>query len=84
MGHGLSLEVSVKYGPVTLLSVVQTADKLTLLTAEAESVAVQFSRLETRTVVIVFRLVRDASRKGGMRKVRHIIAGCGSVISRRN
>ncbi len=37
-GHGLSVEMSVKNGPVTLLSVVQTADKLTLLTAEAESV----------------------------------------------
>jgi L-arabinose isomerase len=38
VGHGLSVEMSVKYGPVTLLSVVQTADKLMLLTAEAESV----------------------------------------------
>jgi L-arabinose isomerase len=39
VGHGLSLEMSVKSGPVTLLSVVQTPDKLMLLTAEAESVA---------------------------------------------
>ncbi|MGC9260260.1 MAG: arabinose isomerase [Phycisphaerae bacterium] len=40
VGCGLSVEMSVKHGPVTLLSVVQTADgKLTLLTAEAESVA---------------------------------------------
>jgi L-arabinose isomerase len=39
VGHGLSVEMSVKNGPVTLLSVVQTADKLMLLTAEAESVA---------------------------------------------
>lgn len=39
VGHGLSVEMSVKHGPVTLLSVVQTADgKLSLLTAEAESV----------------------------------------------
>jgi L-arabinose isomerase len=38
VGHGLSVEMSVKTGPVTLLSVVQTADKLMLLTAEAESV----------------------------------------------
>jgi L-arabinose isomerase len=38
-GHGLSVEMSVKNGPVTLLSVVQTADgKLVLLVAEAESV----------------------------------------------
>ncbi len=38
VGRGLSVEMSVKHGPVTLLSVVQTSDKLMLLTAEAESV----------------------------------------------
>jgi L-arabinose isomerase len=37
-GRGLSVEMSVKYGPVTLLSVVQGADgRLKLLTAEATS-----------------------------------------------
>jgi L-arabinose isomerase len=40
VGRGLSVEMSVKRGPVTLLSVVQTVDgKLKLLTAEGESVA---------------------------------------------
>ena len=40
VGGGLSVEMSVKHGPVTLLSVVQTADgKLQLLMAEGESVA---------------------------------------------
>ena len=40
VGRGLSVEMSVKRGPVTLLSVVQTADgKLKLLVAEGESVA---------------------------------------------
>ena len=39
-GSGLSVEMSVKYGPVTLLSVVETGDgKLLFLVAEAESVA---------------------------------------------
>jgi L-arabinose isomerase len=39
VGRGLSVEMSVKLGPVTLLSVVQTADgRLKLLAAEAESV----------------------------------------------
>jgi L-arabinose isomerase len=38
VGRGLSVEMSVKHGPVTLLSVVQTSDRLLLLTAEAESV----------------------------------------------
>jgi L-arabinose isomerase len=39
VGKGLSVEMSVKHGPVTLLSVVQTSDRLMLLTAEAESVS---------------------------------------------
>jgi L-arabinose isomerase len=40
VGNGLSVEMSVKYGPVTLLSVIETPDgKLLFLTAEAESVA---------------------------------------------
>jgi L-arabinose isomerase len=39
VGRGLSVEMSVKRGPVTLLSVVQTVDgKLQLLMAEGESV----------------------------------------------
>jgi len=39
VGKGLSVEMSVKHGPVTLLSVVETADgKLLFLIAEAESV----------------------------------------------
>ncbi|MGH7952429.1 MAG: arabinose isomerase [Limisphaerales bacterium] len=38
VGRGLSVEMSVKHGPVTLLSVVQTVDgKLKLLAAEGES-----------------------------------------------
>jgi L-arabinose isomerase len=40
VGSGLSVEMSVKHGPVTLLSVVETKDgKLKLLVAEGESVA---------------------------------------------
>ena len=39
VGHGLSVEMSVKHGPVTLLSVIQSVDgRLILLVAEAESV----------------------------------------------
>jgi len=38
VGRGLSVEMSVKHGLVTLLALVQTADKLLLLTAEGESV----------------------------------------------
>ena len=40
VGRGLSVEMSVKHGPVTLLSVVETREgKLKLLVAEGESVA---------------------------------------------
>jgi L-arabinose isomerase len=40
VGRGLSVEMSVRHGPVTLLSVVQTADgRLEFLTAQGESVA---------------------------------------------
>jgi len=40
VGRGLSVEMSVKHGPITVLSVVQTGDRrLKLLVAEGESVA---------------------------------------------
>jgi L-arabinose isomerase len=39
VGRGLSVEMSVKHGPVTLLSVVESEGRVKLLTAEAESVA---------------------------------------------
>src|SRR4029079_5564724 len=38
VGNGLSVEMSVKNGPVTLLSIVEKKDTLMLLVAEAESV----------------------------------------------
>jgi len=39
VGRGLSVEMTVKHGPVTLLSVIETADgRVELLTAEGESV----------------------------------------------
>ena len=38
VGRGLSVEMSVQHGPVTLLSVVECGGKIKLLTAEAESV----------------------------------------------
>ena len=39
VGHGLSIEMSVRHGPVTLLSVIESAGGLALLIAEGESVA---------------------------------------------
>ncbi len=38
VGNGLSVEMAVKHGPVTLLSVVESSGKLMLLVAEGESV----------------------------------------------
>lgn len=38
VGRGLSVEMSVKHGPVTLLSVMERSGRVALLTAEAESV----------------------------------------------
>lgn len=38
VGSGLSVEMAVKHGPVTLLSVVESRDKLMFLVAEGESV----------------------------------------------
>jgi L-arabinose isomerase len=38
VGRGLSVEMSVKHGPVTLLAVVESGGRIKLLTAEAESV----------------------------------------------
>lgn len=38
VGAGLSVEMSVRHGPVTLLSVIERAGKLALLVAEGESV----------------------------------------------
>ena len=38
VGRGLSVEMSVKHGPVTLLSVVESAGRLKLLIAEADSI----------------------------------------------
>jgi L-arabinose isomerase len=39
VGRGLSVEMSVKHGPVTLLSVAESGGKLKLVVAEGESVA---------------------------------------------
>ena len=54
-GKGLSIQMSVKNGSVTLLSVVQSKDGLFLLTAEGESVPGPIPKSATRIAATVFQ-----------------------------
>jgi L-arabinose isomerase len=55
VGRGLSVEMSVKHGPVTLLSVIETGTgDLALLMAKGSRSKVRSSRSETRTADIDF------------------------------
>ena len=85
VGRGLSVEMSVKHGPVTLLSVVQTADgKLKLLTAEGESVPGPILEIGNTNSRYRFpggarRFVTEWSRHG---PAHHCAVGVGRVSSR--
>lgn len=85
VGRGLSVEMSVKHGPVTLLSVVQTADgTLKLLTAEGESVPGPILEIGNTNSRYRFpggarRFVTEWSRHG---PAHHCAVGVGQVSSR--
>ena len=80
-GSGLSIQMSVKKGPVTLLSVVETADTIVLLVAEGNSV--EGSILETGNTNSRYRFpvdIRDfINRWSKMGPSHHCAIGTGHL-----
>jgi len=82
VGRGLSVEMSVKHGPVTLLSVVEDREHgFKLLVAEGTSEPGPILESAIPTAATAFRLAREASSNHGTRKARHITAPSASVIA---
>jgi L-arabinose isomerase len=87
VGNGLSVEMSVKNGPVTLLSVVQKADgKLLLLVAEGESVPgpileIGNTNSRYRFPIGVRRFVNEWNMHG---PAHHCAVGTGHIASKIN
>jgi len=87
VGRGLSVEMSVKHGPVTLLSVVETRDgKLKLLVAEAESVSGPILEIGNTNSRYKFRIgarafVNDWNAHG---PAHHCAVGVGHIAEKLN
>jgi len=85
VGRGLSVEMSVKHGPVTLLSVVQTGDgRLKFLIAEAESVAGPILEIGNTNSRYQFpigarRFINDWTAQG---PAHHCAIGIGHIASK--
>jgi L-arabinose isomerase len=85
VGRGLSVEMSVKHGPVTLLSVIQTVDgKLKLLMAEGESVAGPILEIGNTNSRYRFPIgVRNFMNEWNMHgPAHHCAVGVGHVASK--
>ena len=85
VGRGLSVEMSVKQGPVTLLSVIQTVDgKLKLLMAEGESVAgpileIGNTNSRYRFSIGARRFMNEWNQHG---PAHHCAVGVGHIVSK--
>jgi L-arabinose isomerase len=85
VGRGLSVEMSVKHGPVTLLSVVETADGgLMLLAAEGQSVPGPILEIGNTNSRYKFsigarRFVNDWNKHG---PAHHCAIGVGHIVNK--
>jgi L-arabinose isomerase len=84
VGRGLSVEMSVKHGPVTLLSVVEGGGKLKLLTAEADSVPGPILEIGNTNSRYRFRIgarrfINDWNAQG---PAHHCAVGVGHIASK--
>jgi L-arabinose isomerase len=85
VGHGLSVEMSVKHGPVTLLSVVERRDgSLSFLVAEAESVAGPILQIGNTNSRYRFKIgARDFVTAWNARgPAHHCAVGVGHIASK--